>query len=116
MKINKAGALTLTLLVGLLSQPVFSAGQGAERHAKAGVVCEACHGPDKAKPAVPELKTCAACHDVDAIVAKTEKVKPANPHVSPHYGKELECTNCHSMHGESTDYCTQCHNFGFKVP
>ncbi|WP_418869780.1 cytochrome c3 family protein, partial [Sutterella wadsworthensis] len=39
-----------------------------------------------------------------------------NPHVSPHYGKTLECTNCHLMHQESENYCNQCHEFNFKVP
>ena len=43
-------------------------------------------------------------------------VKPTNPHVSPHYQDQLDCTNCHYMHGETENFCDQCHQFGFKVP
>ena len=46
---------------------------------------------------------------------KTAKVKPTNPHVSPHYGKDLECTNCHMGHMEPENFCNQCHQFDFKV-
>lgn len=89
---------------------------GADRHAAAGVKCEACHGADKANPKTPDFATCTGCHKVDALVEKTKGVKPANPHVSPHYGTELDCTNCHVMHGASQDFCAQCHNFQFRVP
>lgn len=89
---------------------------GADRHAQADVKCEACHGADKANPKTPDITTCTGCHNVEKLVAKTAKVKPANPHTSPHYGNELECTNCHHMHAQSEDYCAQCHNFGYKVP
>ena len=57
-----------------------------------------------------------AADSVDQLVEKTKNVKPVNPHVSPHYGKTLECTNCHLMHQESENYCNQCHEFNFKVP
>ena len=63
-----------------------------------GLTCETCHGPDKANPATnPTIDTCTQCHDAKALVEKTKDVKPANPHMSPHYRDELECTNCH-MH------------------
>ena len=71
---------------------------GADRHVGMGLSCETCHGPDK------------------ALVEKTKDVKPANPHMSPHYRDELECTNCHIMHGETENFCDQCHQFGYKVP
>ena len=59
---------------------------------------------------------CTGCHQIEALVEKTKNVKPTNPHVSPHYGNTLECVNCHMMHGESTNFCDQCHQFNFKMP
>ena len=81
-----------------------------------GLQCQTCHGPDMKNPQMPEMATCTGCHNVDQLVEKTKNVKPVNPHVSPHYGKTLECTNCHLMHQESENYCNQCHEFNFKVP
>lgn len=100
----------------LLLDSAQAAELGADRHQAAGVKCEACHGPDASKPATPDFAVCTGCHKVDELVKKTAKVKPANPHTSPHYGNELECTNCHAMHSPSTDYCAQCHNFKYQVP
>ena len=74
------------------------------------------HGPDKANPATPDIKTCTQCHNTKDLVEKTKGVKPVNPHVSPHYQDQLDCTNCHYMHGETENFCDQCHQFGFKVP
>ena len=67
---------------------------GADRHVGMGLSCETCHGPDKANPQEPTIDTCKQCHDV----------------------KALECTNCHIMHGETENFCDQCHQFGYKVP
>ena len=108
-----AAALAVALALPLAAQAVEF---GAERHAKLGVKCEACHGTDKANPKTPDFATCTGCHKVDALVEKTKGVKPTNPHVSPHYGNTLECVNCHMMHGESTNFCDQCHQFNFKMP
>ena len=60
----------------------------ADRHVAKGVSCEMCHG----------------------------KVKPHNPHTSPHYQDKLECTNCHLGHEKSENFCAQCHDFKFNVP
>ena len=95
---------------------VQAAALGADRHAQAGVKCESCHGNDKANPVAPEIDVCTGCHNPDQLVEKTKDHKPTNPHVSPHYGKALECTYCHVQHGQTEDFCSQCHNFGFKVP
>ena len=27
-----------------------------------------------------------------------------------------DCVNCHVQHGETVNFCDQCHTFGFKVP
>lgn len=87
----------------------------ADRHEAKGLSCQMCHGPDSKNPQTPTIETCTACHQTDALVKKTAKVKPTNPHVSPHYGKELDCTNCHMGHMESENFCNQCHQFNFKV-
>lgn len=79
-------------------------------------ICQMCHGPDQKNPQTPTIDTCTVCHPKDALVAKTAKVKPSNPHKSPHYGADLDCTNCHLGHMESENFCDQCHQFGFKVP
>ena len=90
---------------------------GADRHAAVGIGCVMCHG--KGNPAEmdpPDINKCTQCHPTNALVEKTKDVKPHNPHVSPHYQDQLECTNCHHMHEKSEDFCSQCHTFNFKVP
>lgn len=87
----------------------------ADRHVKLGFKCETCHAGQQT-PSEPSMDVCTGCHKVDALVEKTKNVKPTNPHVSPHYGNTLECINCHMMHGESTNFCDQCHQFNFKMP
>jgi len=56
------------------------------------------------------------CHDTEAISAATEKMTPANPHNSPHYGKQSDCNLCHHQHEKSENYCARCHKFDFNVP
>ena len=87
----------------------------ADRHTAKGLNCQMCHGPDQKNLQTPTIETCTTCHQKDALVKKTAKVKPTNPHVSPHYGQDLECTNCHMGHMESENFCNQCHQFDFKV-
>ena len=88
----------------------------ADKHKAKAIACAMCHGPDEKNPQTPSIQTCTMCHQKDALVKSTAKLKPTNPHVSPHYGSDLECTNCHLGHMESEIYCDQCHPFGFKVP
>ena len=92
-----------------------AANLGAEKHAAKGVNCAVCHGTTN-PPIAPETATCIQCHDKKALMEKTSKIKPTNPHTSPHYGDDLDCTNCHKMHSPSENYCSQCHNFEYKVP
>lgn len=100
-----------------LAAPSFAADQFlADFHVAHGMKCETCHGPDKNNPATPDIDTCTQCHNTKQLVEKTKNVKPQNPHTSPHYGDQLECTNCHMGHEKSVDFCAQCHSFGFKVP
>ena len=109
-------ALMMTALMAAGTASAADGKFGADRHVGMGLSCETCHGPDKANPQEPTIDTCKQCHDVKALVEKTKDVKPANPHMSPHYRDELECTNCHIMHGETENFCDQCHQFGYKVP
>ena len=59
------------------------------RHVKMGVSCEMCHGEKNAVPN-PGINQCKACHNPKEVAEKTKDVKPMNPHVSPHYGNELD--------------------------
>ena len=109
--------LTLILTFGcILSLPSYAAGNfGADRHVARGVQCQQCHGANN-EVKDPDKTQCIVCHDPNAVAAKTANVKPKNPHVSPHYGKDLDCVLCHVQHDQTENYCEQCHNFGFKVP
>lgn len=103
------------LLLAALSAGASAAGI-ADHHKSHGLDCAVCHGPDKANLKEPATADCTGCHAVDALVAKTKDVKPTNPHMSPHYRSELDCTNCHMGHMESENFCNQCHQFNFKLP
>jgi hypothetical protein len=89
---------------------------GSHLHALKGVKCEQCHGKVK-KPEQVEMSKCVACHgDTDKLAAKTAKVKPHNPHESPHYGTSADCNLCHHQHTKSENFCAQCHKFDYIVP
>ncbi len=88
---------------------------GSHAHNLLGVSCEQCHGKGQNRQAV-EMKQCLACHNPDKLVEKTAKVKPENPHTSPHYGNTLDCNLCHHQHAKSENFCGQCHSFDFTVP
>ncbi len=87
---------------------------GADRHAKAGVKCESCHG-EKKEIETPGFDQCKVCHDPKALAEKTKDTKPRNPHNSPHYQTDLDCVLCHVQHEKPKNYCSQCHQFDFKV-
>jgi hypothetical protein len=88
---------------------------GSHVHSLSGVNCEKCHGKTQKQEAV-EMTQCIPCHNPLKLVEKTAKVKPENPHTSPHYGNSLDCNLCHRQHGKSENYCNQCHNFNFTTP
>jgi hypothetical protein len=88
---------------------------GSHLHQLSGVTCVKCHGKAKKVEAV-KMNQCVGCHNPDKLVEKTEKVKPENPHTSPHYGSELDCNVCHHQHAKSENFCSQCHKFDFVVP
>ncbi len=115
MKPSLLSALSLAVLGFFVTAQAAGGAWLADRHVKAGMKCESCHGPDK-KIELPEKQQCAACHDAAKIAEKTKNVKPNNPHNSPHYHLDLECTLCHVAHEKPEVYCNQCHKFEFKVP
>ena len=83
------------------------------RHKSAGLACGACHGesrPEKEPPAAG----CVRCHGDLAMMGERTRAAIPNPHAS-HKG-EVECRMCHHAHRPSTDWCAQCHAFGFRVP
>lgn len=87
----------------------------AHVHQTKGLTCAACH-TDASNPEPVEADTCMRCHDPEKISAATEKTPPANPHNSPHYGKQADCNLCHHQHEKSQDYCAKCHKYNFTVP
>lgn len=105
---------TLLAAAALLLTASACAAGVADLHAKLGLDCTSCHGPD-GKGAV-SMETCTGCHQIEALVSQTKNVKPTNPHVSPHYASELDCMSCHMGHAESENFCNQCHQFAYKVP
>lgn len=84
-------------------------------HQLAGTTCARCHA-DVKNPEPAPASECLKCHDMDKVSAATGKVKPSNPHDSPHYGKKSDCNLCHHQHEKSENYCAQCHSFKFNVP
>jgi Cytochrome c3 len=87
----------------------------AHVHQTKGLNCAACHADPK-NPEPVEADTCMRCHNPEKVAAATEKMAPANPHNSPHYGKQADCNLCHHQHEKSEDYCAKCHKFNFNVP
>lgn len=89
---------------------------GSHIHALANVSCVQCHGKVR-KPQAVTMNRCINCHGkTDTLAQKTAKVKPHNPHESPHYGTATDCNLCHHQHSKSHNYCSQCHDFPFVVP
>lgn len=112
--------VSLVMLLGLSCGVAFaqtpSSDFNAGKHTNKGLPCEACHGKNMAVEE-PTIKQCSTCHDPKQLAQKTSStdLSKHNPHQSPHYGTELECTNCHHGHEEPENFCSQCHNFKFNV-
>lgn len=86
-------------------------------HGLQGVSCADCHGAGD-RQALGTDK-CLECHESGEAVAKLtvppDKIHH-NPHLSPHYGTELDCELCHHAHAKSENYCAQCHDEQVVVP
>lgn len=89
---------------------------GSHYHQLAGVNCKKCHGETETPEALA-MDQCIACHgSTSELAERTKDVKPANPHNSPHYGPDLDCTLCHHQHTKSEVYCAKCHKFNLTAP
>lgn len=74
----------------------------------APLACESCH-KSNSPSASPASEACLACHgDKEKLVEATKNL-PMNPHVSPHWGTDADCSFCHKEHGESRNVCSYCH-------
>ena len=111
------GALTALALI-FVTSAAFAADPPmlADRHVKAGVKCESCHGSDQAAkgPRTVKKETCLACHGgtYAKLAEKTDSLE-VNPHDS-HLG-EIECTKCHRGHQKPVLECARCHDFSKEL-
>lgn len=105
-----AASLVLVLVLGGMPVLAVDSAEGknflADRHVKAGLTCESCHG--KEAPGDVPMDKCLSCHGSYQELAKQTAGKQRNPHDS-HY-PDLECTTCHHGHRESEDFCATCHS------
>lgn len=82
--------------------------------AHAAVPCATCHGSSGTQKAPVTTATCLQCHGSYAKVAQATATLKVNPHDS-HKGQPA-CISCHSMHGQSSLSCNDCHSFsGMKL-
>jgi hypothetical protein len=88
---------------------------GSHIHQLGGITCVKCHESGQKEEEVA-MDKCVVCHNADKLAEKTAKVKPENPHTSPHYGTTLDCNLCHHQHKKSENFCAQCHKYDFVVP
>ncbi|MFR3092012.1 MAG: hypothetical protein ACLTMP_10015 [Eggerthella lenta] len=84
---------------------------GADRHAAKGLTCES--------PRPRQGQSCYSrhqdLHPVPQHQGSVEKTKASSPriHGPPHYQDQLDCVNA-TTHGETENFCDQCHQFGFR--
>ena len=92
----------------------------ADRHAKYGLPCTACHvenGSPKLKIDDQKHEACVGCHGwYDEVAKKTVPKDEAN--VNPHsqHDGNLPCTECHKGHKKGYNYCGDCHMYNYNVP
>lgn len=103
--------LSLLLLGGLTAQGIFAADAfNADKHAKAGLACNSCHGSEKAAAgAKVGMDKCLSCHGPYDKLAKRTDHLILNWHENPHYG-DLDCNDCHHGHKADENTCKKCHN------
>ena len=102
--------LSLLLLSAFTAQALLAAdGFSSDKHMKAGLNCDACHGVAKvAAGAEVDMAKCLSCHgSYEKLAKRTEKMSP-NPHTNPHSG-DLDCNVCHHGHSAGENYCSSCH-------
>jgi hypothetical protein len=107
-------ALGLAMPMRAAEGPAAMGGALLQKHLAKGLNCNGCHQENP--PATPvKINQCLTCHGTYGQLAdKTEGKGEANPHGS-HQG-DLACDSCHHVHKPSVNYCSQCHQFEFRVP
>ena len=83
------------------------------------LTCFDCHAEEN--PTHSLKVTCAPCHNIKDVAAKTEKKHKEyyDPHNPLHYGEYALCENCHREHTPSRLECNNpnCHTeFKYTVP
>jgi hypothetical protein len=102
--------LPLLLFSMLIAQALSAADVfTADKHIKAGLNCESCHGAAKVTQGA-EVATakCLSCHGPYEKLAKQTEKMSRNPHTNPHYG-DLDCAECHHGHRADENSCSKCH-------
>jgi uncharacterized paraquat-inducible protein A len=102
--------LSLLLLSVFTAQVLFAADIfNADKHKKAGLNCDSCHGAAKvAAGAEVGTAKCLSCHGPYEKLAKRTEKMSRNPHTNPHYG-DLDCNECHRRHSADKNDCDRCH-------
>jgi len=65
-----------------------------------------CHGAAK-PPRDVAFERCVNCRETAALAQSTAERKLANPHDSPHNGKDAGCNLCHHQHERSEVCCAR---------
>lgn len=112
-----AAALAALVPVRAAGAPARDAqGTTARLHLDKGVKCADCHGAAKT-PAHVTAEPCLSCHGpYEQLAEKTAKLRPLNPHASPHWGADIECAVCHRQHASTRNWCAHCHTVENKAP
>ncbi len=84
-------------------------------HMLSDVGCGECHDGDSPEQAVKTEK-CRDCHGEPAALEALTKDLEYNPHVSPHYGNDMDCDMCHHLHKASENVCLECHELTVVTP
>ena len=74
------------------------------------IECAACHGKtENGVYTAPKREACLACHGPVEKLVESTKGLAMNPHVSPHWGTDADCSFCHKEHQASKNVCAYCH-------
>lgn len=118
IRITDAAHLTEQTCPACFDKSMPNTGEGltlVHHHLINGITCLDCH-ESREDPHEPPTEKCLSCHGTpDEVAAKTAKMDP-DPHNSPHYGTEQECSLCHHQHEPSENFCSSCHEWKLDVP
>jgi hypothetical protein len=92
----------------------YEPGRLANSHKNAGEYCLSCHKSFDIDESENMRPKCVSCHGSyeDMAVVTQDSGFGTNPH--KHHFPTLDCTKCHMVHEDFTDYCVKCHQWGFQ--